>query len=216
MTAARRGRWQFTLKQLLLGVSAVALLLGLYYWTMTVDVDEVPPGTPIAEHYFGFIAPQSYFPSLTEENIRTRNIARVSGRFFGNGAHLSADLYLVEAGKITEISGLSVGASPNRLGPGFGEYLRITFALGDIDTPVGRCSFLGSIGQTRGGGSSSLCPHKVTAAAHALSPGRVSHGQPRVIYAEGETQPIITQGMSIESFAATNSGRYLAVTLRLE
>jgi hypothetical protein len=212
----RLGRWQFTLKQLLIAVAVVALILGLYYWVMAVDVHEVPAGAPVAQRYFGFISPQDYCGTLTEKDVRARNIARVCGRFFGNGSNLLATLYLVDGGKVTEINSLSVGQSSSRLGVPFGEYLRITFALGDFDAPEGRVTSLGSIGHTAGAGSGGPHPHKVTSSAHILVTGRVGRGEARVVYAEGDRPPIVTFGMRVEDFAERNRGSFLAVTMRLK
>ncbi len=209
-------RWQFTLRQMLVAVAIVALLLGVYFWTMTVDVWEVPPDTPVAEHYFGFVPPDLDYPPLTEKDIRPRNIARVNGRFFPGGSRVSATLYLVDGGKFSEINSLSVGESSNRIGAEFGEPLRITFALGDFDVPNGRVTSLGCVGETSGGGNGRALPHTVKSSAHALLAGRIHRGDARVVYAEGEQAPTITPGMRIEDFASKNPGSYLAVTMRLK
>lgn len=212
-----RGRWQFTLKQLMGAVTAVALLLGLYYWTMTVDVCEVPLGTPVAQWCFGYLGP-NINPSLTDKDIRPRNIARISGRFFAGGSHVRATLYLVENGKATRIKSLSVGESPDRMGTSFGEHLRITFALGDLNTPHGRVTSLGSVGETLAFGDGGWShPHKVKSTAqHTLLTGRVGQGEARVVYAEGDQPPSVKFGMTIEDFAKRNPGSYLVVTMCLE
>jgi hypothetical protein len=211
-----RGRWQFSLRQLLLGVTVVALLLSLYEWTMTVEVGPVSPDARVADRYFGFIEPEMYYSPLTEKDLRPRNIARVSGRFFPNGSNLLATLYRVDDGSAAEMNSLTVGASSTEIGNWFGHQLRMTFALGDLDTPDGRVTSLGSVGHTAGGSSAGLCAHKVKSVAHVLVPGRVGRGEANVVYAEGDQPPIVESGMSIDDFARANPGSYLVVTMCLE
>jgi hypothetical protein len=195
-------------------VTAVALLLGLYYWTTTVDVSAVPVGTAATGGHFTFFLPRYYPPSyypLTENDIRPRIIARLSGMSFASRSDVVASLYLVRNGKATKINTLWVRVSP-----------RITFALGDLDTPFGRVTFLGSTGaemdgcQISGPKSGELYRHKVKSTAHTLLTGRLGRGEARVVYAEGDHPPIVKSGMSIEDFTTRNPGNYLAVTMCLE
>jgi hypothetical protein len=198
------------LKQLMGAVTAVALLLGLYYWTTTVVVCAVPVGTAATGGHFTFFLPPSYFP-LTENDIRPRSIARLSGMSFASRSDVVASLYVVRNQKATKINTVWVRASS-----------RIIFALGDLDTRDGRVTLLGSTGgemdgwEICGPKSGELYRHKVKSTAHTLLTGRVARGEARVVYVEGALQPSVKSGMSIEDFADRNPGSYLAVTMRLE
>jgi hypothetical protein len=58
----QRARFQFSLKQLLVGVALVALLLGLWvrWFRKVVNVSRARPDDTIAERYFGFEIAEVY------------------------------------------------------------------------------------------------------------------------------------------------------------
>jgi hypothetical protein len=183
-----------------------ALLLGLYRWATTVDVREVPVHTPMAPLYHCFLTRVTPDSEVAEEDYRPRNIAQASGWFFANGSQLAATLYLVENGKVIGEDLLSVGQSPDVAGIGLGGYLKIIFALGDVDTPQGRFTSIGSFGATITGATGRPLPHDVEFSVHILVPGAVGRGEGRVVYAEGEQAPVVTPEMTIEEFATVLSG----------
>jgi hypothetical protein len=185
-------------------VTLVALLLGLYFWATTVDVCEVPPGDAVAGQHFSFFLSGRFHPR-TEEDIRSRTIARLSGIFFPGRSDVLATLYLVRKGTAARINSVDVTSSP-----------RVTFALGDLDTPDGRVTLLGCQGAMVGWENCGDHPHELQPTTHTLFTGRVGRGEARVVYVEGDQPPIVKSGMSIEDFARRNPGSYLVVTMRVE
>jgi hypothetical protein len=193
-------------------ITLVALLLGLYYWTMTVEVSEVPLENPIiAGQWIIFHDWGDRGHEVDEFHVRTRLIARVSGMFFASGSRVVAMLYLVKNGNAKPIHGVWVRESSP-----------IIFGLGDRDAPDGRVTLLGSRGGKRTGQEfwgakiGEIIRHKAKSTAHTLSTGRIDHGGARVVYAEGERPPVVKYGMSIKDFAARNPGSYLVVTMCIE
>jgi hypothetical protein len=209
--------FQFTLKKLLIVTTLIAFLLGCFrYWTSVFYACEASPNTPVFENYFGFSGIESYYPSVQSKDVKARNILVVTGRFQGRGPHLCVILYLVENGKITKNTSYNVGESSSRIGTFFGENLKITIALGDIDTPDGHVVLLGTHGQTAGAGSSGSIPSNVKPLTHKAFAGRIFPGYQYLSYVEGDELSDVTRNMTINEFAKRNSGKYLVVTLQSE
>ena len=200
-------RFRFTLRQLLIAVTAVGLLLGLwaYFIRKELTIRAATPADPIAQRYFGF----------QSDDLRPRNIVVVSGTFT-KSTWLSASLYLVQSGSIQEINAFTVGRSPNQIGSPPWQTLTIRLALGEQDTPNGRITNLGSAGHSRGGGRSSGLTHHLKAVASRVLPGLLSPGKERIIYVEGDRQANVTEDMSLADFAGKNGGSYLVVVGKLE
>ncbi len=94
--------------------------------------------------------------------------------------------------------------------------MEITVALGEEDTATGHFTRLGSAGHTRGTGQDSDLPNPVKVKATLTVPCTISTGGPHIVYAEGDTVPIVDPDMSLEKFARRNAGSYLVVTLQLD
>jgi hypothetical protein len=203
-----RRRFRFTLRQLLIAVTIVSVLLGLWmlFVRKVLTIRAATPDDPIAENYFGF---------EHDSGLKPRNIVVVSGTFT-HDTWLSAALYHVQSGSVQEINAITVGRSPNSIAGGPWETLKIRLALGDKDTPNGRITNLGSVGQTRGGGRSSSATHNVKTVASQTLPGRLLPGQERIVYVEGDRPANVSLDMSLADFATKNSGDYLVVTVDLE
>ncbi len=202
-----RRRFQYSLKHLLIGTAVVALVLGIWvgYIRKAVDVRKADASEQIYERYFGF----------EFEDMKARNILVATGTFT-KSTWLSGTLYLVQGGSASQVNGWTVGRSPNRIGDGIWEGMKITLALGEKNTPNGRVTNLGAAGHSRGGGSNSELPNTVNVTSSLALPGRVLPGASHIVYVEGDGEPVIDQAMSVNEFARKNAGNYLVVTLQLE
>jgi len=200
-------RFRFTLRQLLIATAAIGLLFGVWAWFIHKELT-VRPATPadaVAKNYFGF----------ESDDLAPRNIAVVSGTFT-KSTWLSASLSVVQSGSIQEINGFTVGRSPNQIGSPPWQTLTIRLALGEKDTPIGRITNSGSAGHSRGEGSSGSFPHHVQTVASQVFPGRLTPKRERIIYVEGDRQPVVTDDMPLAEFASKNGGNYLVVVGELE
>jgi len=200
-------RFQFRIKHLLLCTAIVAILLGVWtrYLRKIVDVRSATASDRIYDRYFGFWA----------AHITARNILVVTGSFT-KSTWLSGRLYYVKSGAATEINGFTVGRTPNSIGDWIWKDMKITLALGDADTPAGHVTYLGSAGQSRGGGSAGGIPHNVKPVICRAIPGKITPGREYVAYVEGEREPVLNPSATLDDFAKDNKGDYLVVTLQLQ
>lgn len=202
-----KSRFHFTIKQLLLAVLCIAAAFGVWNWLFRPITFR--PATNADRVYDR----DRYF-MIDSDDAHVRNIVVVEGVFSRNNA-LSAALFAVEAGKVTELSGLTVGRSPNQIGDFFWRQMRITLAMADRESAQGRITQLGSAGQSsgRGGGGAGL-PHHISSLHSTTLSGSVSHGDGVVIHAEGDQPVALDEDMTIDEFALRNPGNYLVVTAR--
>jgi hypothetical protein len=198
---------QFSIKQLLVGVAVVAVILGIWcrYLRRIVDVRPADASDRVRERYFGIDSP----------DMKARNILVVTG-CFTRSTWLSGRLYHVQAGRFTQLQGMTVGRSTNRLGEWIWQDMTITLALGDKVAPGGRLTCLGSVGQHRGGGSGGEVSHNVEPQVTVTLPGRISAGRDYIVYVEGDRTPVVDRNASLANFARENGGNYLVVTLQLQ
>ncbi len=201
-----RRRFQFGLKHLLIGTAIVALVLGIWtgYIRKAVDVRKADASDRTYERYFGF----------DMEDMKARNILVATGTFT-KSTWLSGTLYLVHGGSISAVNSWTVGRSPNRIGDGIWEGMKITLALGEKNTPNGRVTNLGAAGHTRGGGNGSDLPNTVNVTSSLAMPGRILPGANHIVYVEGDREPVVDRTMSVDEFAQKNAGDYLVVTLEI-
>ena len=169
-----------------------------------------------------------YFCVLPMPEMTVRNIVVVEGTF-ARDTWLTASLYVVRAGSVEELSGFTVGRSPNRIGEAEWMSMRMTMALADAKKPNGRVTQLGVVGPTRGGGNGSgtfvgtlhglrgaYGVHDFPAKPRHVALGRMNRGQMRIFYVEGDSDAKFTPEMSIQEFATVNSGNYVVVIAGLE
>ena len=124
-------------------VALVALVFCGWFLRSIVDVRAATPTDRTYERYFGI-------DSYEEDVVVTfRNIAVATGTFT-LGTWMTASLYHVNGGDVQEINAFTVGRSPNQIGAPHWVDMKITLALGDRDTSVGRVTQLGSAGHSRG------------------------------------------------------------------
>jgi hypothetical protein len=161
---------------------------------------------------------ERYFGIWAKDVTVIRNIAVVEGTFT-KSTWLSAWLYAVKAGKVEEQNAFTVGRSPNRIGEPIWINMKITLALGESQKPNGRLVRLGSAGETRSGGrgGDDAGPvYNFTTRAKKTLPGKLSSGNKYILYVEGDREFEVSREMSLEEFAARNSGNYFVVVGQLE
>jgi hypothetical protein len=197
----------FTLKQLLIAVLVLSVCSAVYFGLSrkVVSIREAGADDPIHKRYFGIDG---------EAGFAIRNIAVVEGSF-SRSTWLSATLYAVRSGKIDEINSFAVGRSPNRIGEWYWEGMRLTLALGEKKTPIGRLVQLGSHGQTRGGGEGREISLQTESKFSSVLPCSLGAGGPFVVYAEGDAKPRIEQRMTVDEFVRANSGNFFVVAVAL-
>ena len=203
---SERRRFQFTLKQLLFAVAVVAVLLTIWVslFRKVVNVRAATASDPVRERYFGFYA----------EDAEIRNVVVLNGGFTKN-TWLSASLSAVQSGKITEINGFTIGRSPNQIGGPIRETLTIYLAFGSWNSPNGRVTQLGSVGQSRGSGWGSELPISIPNKFNDSFVGPMTPGRTYLIYAEGDTDIQFDANLTIDGFAKKHSGNYFVVTAQL-
>ncbi len=182
---------------------------GLLLAGKPVTVRAADENDKVYERYFGITA---------KDGTVIRNIAVVEGTFT-KSTWLSAWLYAVKAGSKEEINAFTVGRSPNRIGEPIWINMKLTLALGEVQKPNGRLVSLGSAGHTRGGGRGGGDDgplYKFTTVTKRTLPGRLSSGRKCILYIEGDRELEVSREMSLEEFAAKNSGNYFVVVGQLE
>jgi hypothetical protein len=196
----------FTIKQLLLAIALFAVVLAIWLvWTRkAVTVRPAEPDNQVYSKYFG----------IDEEAKQLRNIAVVEGTFT-KSTWLSSSLYFVKAGQIEELNAFTVGRSPNRIGESIWLPMKITLALGELETASGRRTQLGSAGHTRGGGRAGNDRHRVQQKFSQTFARSVVPGREYIVYAEGEKEPTMSDVVTVNDFAQQNDGNYLVVTVQL-
>lgn len=112
---------------------------------------------------------------------------------------------------------MAVGRTPNQIGGFTWESMEIRLALGDKETSTGRVTSFGSAGQSRGGGRGcGEIAYSINVVATQVFPGRLSPGQQRIVYVEGDRPSLVTDEMTVAEFAGQNGGNYLVVAVELE
>ena len=198
---------RFSMKRLFLIVLLPAVALGVYRWLFApVTIRPATASDPIRERYFGFEA----------EKVTIRNIAIAEGTF-SHSTWLSTAFYLVEAGKVTQLSASTVGRTPHDLGSLPWTRMKITLAIGERVTPQGTISQLGAAGHRRGGGTGGgEFTHHVSALHSQVLAGPIASGAERVVYAEGDIPISLDRHMNLERFLKKNRGNYLVVTAQMK
>jgi len=205
VAAMKRIRFRYTLKQLSIAIAVIAVLLAAWvaYFRKVVTVRAATTADPVRKNYFG----------LEFHDAEVRNVVVVSGGFT-RSTWLSACLYAVQSGGITQISGFTIGRSPNRSGP-IKQTLTIYLALGTWDSPYGRVTQLGIAGHSRGTGGDSAVAVSIPNTYRDSFVGSMTPGRRYLIYIEGDSQVQLNPNLTIEEFAKKHSGNYLVVAAQL-
>lgn len=198
---------RFSIKHLLIVVSILALVLGIYLvWlrdVVTISAASVDEEIH-TDYYFG----------IDDRPAEITNILNISG-VFKKRTRLHANLYLVRNGSVENVTGFSVGRSPNRIGEPWLVTMDLTLALADRPSQSGTTTQLGCYGQTRGGGGIGYAEHDIDCAFTESYNGTMSHGQNLIVYVTGDTEFDFDPNTSIEDFAKANTGEYLVVVSSL-
>ncbi len=187
-------------------VSFYAISEGLLIAWRPVRIRTATNDDKIATRYFGFDV---------DKVDDVRNIAVAEGTFSKN-TWLSEWLYLVRSGKIDQVSGFTVGRSPNRLGEAKWIDMRITLALGETKQQGGRITQLGSAGQTRGEGGIGEIIQNISVVEKQTFPGRLWFGRKYILYVEGDRKFEARRDMTVEDFAKANAGDFFVVAVELD
>jgi hypothetical protein len=195
-------RFRFTLKQLFLAVALVAIGLGLWHHLFR-QVVVVRVTTP-ADNLLG------------GESLRSRrHVAVVTGRL-SEGTSISAVVYLVQSGLVTEgerhlARRFEKGKATETLRLGFFD----TLARGGRATSY---FFFASVHNSMTWDRDNLVrsiEHHFTTVAKQNVPGTITPGRPHIVYVEGDRQIVVDGSMSVEEFAKMNPGNYLLVTVEV-
>jgi hypothetical protein len=207
LASAERSGVRFTLKYLLISLAVLAVVFAIWagYFRKVVTVRAATANDPVRESYFGF----------DNDNAEARNIVVVKGGFT-KGTWLSASLAAVQNGEITIINEFTVGRSSNRIGSLPKETLTIYLALGEWESPHGRVTQLGSVGQTRGGGANSDVSVSIPNRFSDCFVGTMVPGRSYLIYVEGDTLIQLDSNLTIEEFAEKHAGNYFVVIAQLK
>jgi hypothetical protein len=171
-----------------------------------VVVRKATPDDEIARRYFGF---------EVEKVDEVRNIAVAEGTFSKN-TWLSAWLYLVRSGNVEQVSGFTVGRSPNRVGEAKWINMRIALALAETKQEGGRITQLGSAGQTRGEGGIGEIVQNISVIEKQTFPGRLWTGRKYLLHVEGDRKFEARRDMTVEDFAKANAGNFFVVAVELD
>lgn len=182
------------------GVTTV--LVAWWLVQFSLDIRAATTSDPVRERYFGI--------DTESPQTQIRNLAVATGTFTLDD-RLSAALYHVKAAEIVLVNRFSVGRSPNQIGAPYWMPLRIFLALGDQTVPAGRITNLGSAGHSRGGGVSGPYTNDVRPLFTRLEPGKLTPGEKRILYVEGDREITLASGMTLDEFARQNRGNYLVV-----
>jgi hypothetical protein len=208
---------QFTLRALFFAMTATAVVLSVIV-TATRKTMTVRPPTAQREYTLASYG-LAHVPSPLDGMslcLESRRVFDVSTRF-SKSTRLRATLYLVESGKSTVLTLWDIVRSEARLAPigPFGENTTIVFVFGETTMQEGRVTVLGCAGASRAAATFSPRPHRVQNVQQALRDGDFRPGREHLVYVDGEREPVTRPGMTIEEFAADNSGSFLVVGLRL-
>ncbi len=158
---------------------------------------------PVDEHYFS---------TTPGEDIPFQGNVVVAEGTFSKRTWLTAVLYVVRSGEAKELDALSLGRSPNRFGEPTWITMQITLALGNVEQVGGRVTHLGAFGQTRGGGQGGVeVVHNINPLATKVLATELTATTLQIVYVEGDREPEVTSGMTVEEFAKINGGNFLVL-----
>lgn len=148
---------------------------------------------------------------------RTFQPIAVAAGTFTPTTRLFGRLYHVHGRRSELRDCITVTRSANRLAQPYWLRMQVTWALGNKQGVGSRVTNLFCAGGTGGGGALNDAPNNVSnITGRTLMPAQISTlGGERVIYAEGDPEPVITEMMGIDAFVKNNSGNYLVVTMQL-
>ena len=227
--AAERYRlFRFTIRHLILVtlVVAIAVAMSLSRDRKFAMIRAAKIGAPVHESYGSF----------SNKTADIKNIAVLHGSFKPNDWLVNATLLEVRAGQAHEINTLGISDSRIRiyLDPpmrgGLGAKwvsqlieiinpktypMEICLALGVRETANGRIVLIGSNGSSRCGGSFRERTISIPDTYCSSYTGTVNSGREYIIYAEGDTEIVMSQDMTLSEFSKQNTGNYLVVTAQL-
>lgn len=212
---ANSGKFQFSLRTLLMGMCLFAVVLGLCIWRFRSAVYVTKPlaSDEVCDHYFGFQSAEILY-KLAPNDIDTKEVAVVKGHIWCNTC-LDVDLYLVQSGVVSRGNSVSVGRSSSRISPGRLENVSVRVALGESKTSRGDLTVVGCSGLGAGAGGGAPILHNIQRRSAQTFRGRLTPGEHRIVYVEGDALPVVSPRMSIHDFARNNKGAYLVVVLEL-
>ena len=188
------------------GGGVVVVLLAIWHtWLRgSVSVRPARDDDIVQERYAGIGSPDA----------EIRNIAVVRG-MFTDDMWLAFGLRVVEHGRVHVVNEVSAGRSPTPIGAPPWESMVLTLALGSWDTPAGRMTHIGCVGQSR-------CSTGTGARAATISrqysyrfSGTIVRGRKYIIHVEGDAPITMPKAATLADFARVNTGNFLVVTAEL-
>jgi len=204
---------RFSLKHLFVLTATVAIVLGIWvnWFRKGVQIEEASSEHAESRRYLGFDVGDLGFDV---GEMQTRNILVASGNF-SNNTVLCASVYLIQSRTITEGNTLGAGRSSGQLSVFPVSKLTITLALGEVTGAHGQIVRLGCAGHRAGWCSRGELEHDIEISARKTFLGWVPPGKTRIVYVEGDSAPVVTADMTLDEFAAKNSGNYVVVTVEV-
>ena len=205
-------------------VVAIAVAMSLSRDRKCAMIRPAEIGDPVHESYSSF----------SNKTADIKNIAVLYGSFKPNDWLVNATLLEVRAGQAHEINTLGASDSGIYLDPPMRGGLlakwvwqlieiinpktypmEICLALGARQTANGRIVRIGSNGSSRWGGSFRERTISIPDTYCSSYAGAVNSGREYIIYAEGDTEIVMSQDMTLSEFSKQNTGNYLVVTAQL-
>lgn len=200
----RRNTWI----QVRILLALISLPLSLWLWEATdgfaawrsMVIRKATPTDPVWA--------QSLHPR--DEKLTTRAVAVAEGPV-ALGRPMSARLYLVSDGNVTECGSAMSGRSAER-GSHY-RMLQIVFMLSEADRPDGRLTVLTARGGSRSGGWGEVV-HDIRPRFRQTFTGAIGEGRTYLLYIEGDRKFVAERDMTIDEFARANDGGdFLVVTV---
>jgi hypothetical protein len=200
------------------GAGTALLTLATATW-LVQPVVSIRPATgtdPVFDRYFGinYHADLGIDSTSAKDAVEFRTIAVAKG-VFNPKSRLNVRLCNVKKGEIRELNLLSVCRSGSRDGP-FWEKSTYILAFGEQKFLGGRSTQIGIVGHSRGSGQHGDPRHNVSAKTVKSLPARLTPGEARIIYVEGDDGFAVDPSMSLPDFAILNQGNYLVVEVEFE
>ncbi len=145
-----------------------------------------------------------------------RTIATVTA-CFTRSTWITTEVREVDNGVIKEIANQVTGRSGSRIGDGYLTTYSVRFGLADAEMEEGHTTLITMAGATRSSGGHGGIHQKFEASHHKTFTGRISPGEKRLLYVEGNRTFSATPTTTPDEFAKKNpKGNFLVVSIEFE
>jgi hypothetical protein len=195
-------------------VSLTLLLLAFIIYVLSSRIDiQAPSNKLLSLNDYPLLSLMRDTYNVTESDMKFRSIAVAKGSLWKT-TNIKVELLLTKNGMVKQSCSINMGTSSARLDSFIWYHINSSLGLCDIYTSNGIITILCGRAPSIVG-SVEVGPHNIfkNFIKHNLCTIRLFKKE--IIYVEGDRDPIVHPGMSIEQFLKDNNGEYLVVLVSL-